>query len=142
MSVCTFFGHSSCPESIREKLRESMVDLIENKGVTLFYVGHQGEFDRMVLSVLRELKSEYGIDYAIVLAYLPEKRGSADTRDLSDTLFPEGIEKVPKRFAITWRNRWMLQRSDYVITYVRHSWGGAAQFAELAQRQKKTVLAL
>ena len=142
MSVCTFFGHSSCPESIREKLRENVVDLIENKGVTLFYVGHQGEFDRMVHSVLRELKSSYDMDYAIVLAYLPEKRSAADRDDLADTLFPEGIEKAPKRFAISWRNRWMLQRSDYVITYVRHSWGGAAQFAELAQRQKKTVLAL
>ena len=142
MSVCTFFGHSTCPVSIRPALRDSIVELIENKGVSMFYVGDRGEFDRMVLSVLRELKSEYDIDYAIVLAYLPEKHGAADTRDFSDALFPEGIEKVPKRFAIAWRNRWMLQRSDYVITYVRHSWGGAAQFAELAQRQKKTVLAL
>ena len=142
MIVCTFFGHSTCPENIREKLRERIVDLIETEEVSLFYVGHQGEFDRMVCSLLRELKKKYDIDYAIVLAYLPEKCSAADTRDLSDTLFPDGIEKVPKRFAIVWRNRWMLQRSDYVITYVRRSWGGAAQFAELAQRQKKTVLAL
>ena len=100
MSACTFFGHSTCPENIREKLRESIVDLIETKGVVFFYVGSQGEFDRMVCSLLQELKSKYSIDYVIVLAYLPEKRSAALRQDLSDTLFPEGIEKIPKRFAI------------------------------------------
>ena len=42
----------------------------------------------------------------------------------------------------TWRNKWMLKQSDYVVTYITHSWGGAAQFAEIAARQKKTVINL
>ena len=57
-------------------------------------------------------------------------------------MLPEGIEAVPPRFAIVWRNKWMLRQSDYVVTYVTHSWGGAAQFASLAERQKKTVIHL
>lgn len=60
--------------------------------------------------------------------------------DFSDTIFPEGIETVPKRFAISWRNRWMLKQADYVVTYVTHSWGGAAQFAEMAKRQHKKIV--
>ena len=32
--------------------------------------------------------------------------------------------------------------SDYVVTYITHAWGGAAQFAEMAERQKKTVINL
>ena len=36
----------------------------------------------------------------------------------------------------------MIKQSDYVVTYITHSWGGAAQFAEMAERQKKTVINL
>lgn len=57
-------------------------------------------------------------------------------------MLPEGIETVHPRFAISWRNKWMLKQSGYVVTYIIHSWGGAAQFAELAERQKKTVINL
>ena len=45
-------------------------------------------------------------------------------------------------FAISWRNKWMLKQSDYVVTYITHSWGGAAQFAELAEKQKKIIVSL
>ena len=74
------------------------------------------------------------------LERMPPKRDEFDTRDYSDTMFPEGIETVHPRFAISWRNKWMIKQSDYVVTYVTHSWGGAAQFAELAERQRKTVI--
>ena len=36
----------------------------------------------------------------------------------------------------------MLKRSDHVICYVNHSWGGAAQFVEKAIKQGKVVVNL
>jgi len=36
----------------------------------------------------------------------------------------------------------MIKQSDYVVTYITHSWGGAAQFAEKAERQKKFMINL
>ena len=139
MSVCTFFGHRDCPSSIKPKLRKVLIDLIENHTVDMFYVGQQGSFDGIVRSVLKELVSLYPhIRYAVVLERLPPK----DTRDYSDTMLPEGIETVHPRFAISWRNNWMLKQSDYVVTYITHSWGGAAQFAEKAERKKKIILRL
>ena len=141
MSACTFFGHRDCPSSIKSKLRKVLIDLIESHAVDMFYVGQQGAFDSMVSSVLKELVSLYPhINYAVVLERLPPKRDEFDTRDYSDTMLPEGIETVHPRFAISWRNKWMIKQSDYVVTYVTHSWGGAAQFAELAEKQKKTVI--
>ena len=44
--------------------------------------------------------------------------------------------------AISYRNKWMLKQSHFVVTYITHDWGGAAQFASLAKKQKKTVLNL
>lgn len=141
MSACTFFGHRDCPSSIKSKLRKVLTDLIESHAVDMFYVGQQGSFDSMVRSVLKELVSLYPhINYAVVLERIPPKRDEFDIRDYSDTMLPEGIETVHPRFAISWRNKWMLKQSDYVVTYITHSWGGAAQFAELAEKQKKTVI--
>ena len=141
MTVCTFFGHRDCPESIKPHLREVVTDLIINKGVDTFYVGHQGRFDAIVRRVLGELVQVYPeISYAVVLAYLPIEKREED--DYSDTLLPEGIEVVHPRFAISWRNQWMLKRADFVVTYITHSWGGAARYVEKAKRAGKTVVNL
>ena len=138
MSVCTFFGHRDCPESIKPKLREVLVDLITKHDVDMFYVGHQGQFDAYAHSELKKLKREYPqINYAVVLAYMPGKKTEYD--DYSDTMLPEGIESVHPNYAISWRNNWMLKQSDYVVTYITHTWGGAVQFAEKAKRAGKTV---
>lgn len=143
MSACTFFGHHDCLSSIKPKLREVLIDLIENHAVDMLYVGQQGAYDGIVRSVLKELVSVYPhINYAVVLERIPQKRGEFDTRDYSDTMLPEGIETVYPRFAIFWRNKWMIRQSDYVVAYITHSWGSAAQFAEIAERQKKTVINL
>jgi hypothetical protein len=139
VAICTFFGHRDCPETIKPKLRETLIELIEHDGVDLFYVGNQGTFDAMVRSVLRELTLEYPqISYSVVLAYMPAKRNKYE--DYSDTMLTEGVETVPRCFAISWRNKWMLRQADYVVTYITHSWGGAAQFAELAERKGKIVV--
>lgn len=141
MASCTFFGHCECPDSIKDRLCEVLINLIGNYDVNLFYVGNQGRFDAIVRGVLRELKKEYPqINYAVVLAYMPGKQTEYD--DYTDTMLPEGIESVHPRYAISWRNNWMLQQSDYVVTYITHSWGGAAKFVLRAVKQRKNVINL
>ena len=141
MSVCTFFGHQDCPNTIKLKLQETLVDLIENHGVDMFYVGNQGRFDAIVRDVLQDLQREYpDIRYAVVLAYMPGKQSEYD--DYSDTMLPEGIESVHPRYAISWRNNWMLKQSDYVVTYITHSWGGAYQSVQEANTHGKIIIRL
>ena len=136
----TFFGHKDTPKEIEPTLRTTLVDLIENHDATKFYVGNNGNFDTMVRRQLENLSQTYPITYNIVLAYLPTKKSEYD--DYTNTILPEGIETAPKRFAISWRNKWMIQQSDVVVTYVTHSFGGAAQFKEMAERQGKTLIEL
>ena len=140
MATATFFGHKDTPKETEPTLRMTLLDLIINKNVTVFFVGNNGNFDAMVRRQLKDLSVIYDIKYNVVLAYLPDERNADD--DMSDTIFPEGLESVPKRFAISWRNKWMVKKSDIAVTYVKHSFGGAAQFKELAQKQGKTVIEL
>ena len=138
--VCTFFGHKDTPKEIEPTLRSTLIDLIENKNVNVFYVGNNGNFDTMVRHQLEDLSKTYPITYHVVLAYFPTEKNKYD--NLSNTIYPEGLETVPKRFAISRRNKWMIQQSDVVVTYVTHNFGGAAQFKDVAKRMNKLTIEL
>ena len=137
-SKCTFFGHRDAPPGIKPSLRQVISELIERQGIKQFYVGNQGSFDAMACSLLAEFEQIHGIRYEIVLAYLP--RQEDPLCDADHTLLPEGIETVPPRFAIEYRNKWMIDHSDIVVTYVHRSFGGAAKFKELAEKRNKVVI--
>lgn len=137
--TCTFFGHKNSPQTIKLLIREAIIELIEKNNTNTFYVGHNGSFDSMVKSVLAELSETYPIKYYVVLAYLPD---NSSDNDYEHSLFPEGIENAPKRFSISYRNKWMIDKSDYVIAYITHHQGGAAQFVDKAEKQGKNVINL
>ncbi|MGN0341686.1 MAG: SLOG family protein [Roseburia sp.] len=138
--VCCFFGHKDAPHGIEERLTAVLTELI-SEGVDSFLVGNQGGFDSIVLHSLRMLKEKYPhITYSVVLAYMPGAKEEWSTYEPLETIYPEGLESVHPRYAISWRNKWMIRESDVVVTYITHSWGGAAQFAELAEKKMKRVI--
>lgn len=133
---CTFFGHADAPSEIEDKLKETVTELIVNRGVNCFYVGNHGNFDRMALSVLKELSVVYPqIDYYVVYAYIPQ-----NGEDFMHSIYPEGIETVPKRFAINYRNNWMIGKSDIAVTFVVRSVGGAAKFKKAAEKKNREII--
>ena len=142
MHTCTFFGHKDTPPAVSVPLKQTIIKLIEQENVTCFYVGNQGKYDSMVARTLKEIKVNYPhIKLAIVLAYMPDKKDKTSW-DYADTIYPEGLEKTPPRFAIDKRNEWMLKHSDYVVSYVEHRIGGAAKFTERAIKRGKKVINL
>ena len=137
--TCCFFGHRKVTHNIRDRLTAIIEKLIVDDGVTEFYVGHQGQFDSMVYSVLKELKANYPqIRYTVVLAYMPD--GHIKEVYDENTLFPDGLESVPKRFAISKRNDWMIQQSGYAVCYVHKITGGAAKFRDKAEKKGINVI--
>lgn len=140
MSACTFFGHRDAPDTLYPTLLQTIERLILQKNVTCFYVGNHGSFDRLAYTALRQTQKLYPhIRIAVVLAYMPSAKNE---RCSEDSLLPEGIETVPKRYAIDYRNRWMLNRSTYVISYITRGYGGAARYVRAAEKQEKIVIAL
>ena len=143
MLSCTFIGHKDTPDEIQPILEKTLVDLIQHKNVNTFYVGTHGRFDKMVRNTLKSLKQKYeNIDYSVVLAYLPYKKSEYTDEDFSDTIYPEGLETVPSRFAISKRNKLMIDNSDYIVSYVKHHFGNSAQFEEYAEKKNKNVIKL
>jgi len=134
----TFCGHSdvSQRDNVRQWLCETVERLITQEGADMFLLGGYGGFDRMASAVVWDLKKKYPqIRSVLVLPYLDRKM---DESQYDWTVYP-GLEKVPKRYAITHRNRYMVCEADVVIAYVQHSWGGAAQTLEYAEHKKKHI---
>ncbi len=136
--TCTFFGNRDATTQGTSALRAILLQLIE-EGVTQFYVGNQGAFDRIVAKELTQLCKEFPhIGWAIVLAYYPSSPREHDM----PTIFPEGLENVPPRFAINKRNAWMIEHADIVVTYTRSAHGGAGMWKENAAKRGKHIIEL
>lgn len=136
--VVTFCGHRdvSQPDAVRAWLTDCVETLIR-EGATDFYLGGYGAFDRIAASVVWKMKEKYpDICSVLVIPYLNQE---VDTSHYDLTTFPP-LEKVPKRFAISRRNQWMVQVADAVVAYVCHSLGGAATMLEYAQRKRKRII--
>lgn len=140
MHICTFSGHRECYGLDAAVLQSAIEDLIE-QGVTEFLVGHQGQFDAMVRSCLKSLQLQHpDIRYSVVLAYLPKEK--REFEDFSDTMYPEGIETLHPRYAIGWRNRYLVDRADVCLCYVNRTFGGAYKFTQMAKRSGLIIINL
>ena len=138
----SFFGHRNVFRPIYATLKQTVTELIKDAGADYFFVGNEGDFDRLALAVLRELSVVYPhVQYAVVLSRIPN---AAQQEYFSpfETLYPETVAASPPRFAIDRRNRWMVEKSDLAVTYVTTSYGGAAKAKAHALRKGKRVIEL
>ena len=129
--TATFCGHAQISQSadVEKWLYAVTLHLIE-QGVNIFYLGGYGAFDSLAAAVLRKQKKQHPeIELILVLAYFDMKR---DTSGYDSTVYPP-LETVPRRFAISHRNRWM-------VAYVLHEWGGAAATLRCARKKKKQII--
>lgn len=144
MKICTFFGHRQVYDTaqLTSKLFDTILELIETRGVNLFFVGDSGSFDHLVLKVLRGLKKLYPqIEYYVVLSYLRPKSEYCLYTE-KETIFPDIMTTAHPRYAIVKRNNWMLDSSDIVITYINTYCGGAAAFAQKAEKKGMEIIKL
>lgn len=66
MKICIFFGHRNTQATVKPRLMSCVESLIVEHGVTKFYVGNQGNFDRMAKSVPQILQKNIPTSYTIL----------------------------------------------------------------------------
>ena len=136
---CFFIGNRHTPNSVKEQLAEVVEKHITEYGVTTFTVGHYGNFDSMVIGVLREVKKRYtDIELYLLSPYALTQKTEVPN-GFDGTLYPDGLERVPLKVAIPQANRYMVQNSDYLISYCHHI-GNTRNIVEYAQRLEKKGL--
>ena len=138
--IVTFCGHADyVPSEHHEKM---ILDFLEEKigdRPAEFYLGGYGNFDRFALLCGKKFQSTHpNTKLIFVTPYLTDDYLKSMEANYDGIVYPP-LERVPKRFAISRRNRWMAEQADYMVAYVTRSWGGAFQAMKRAQLQKKEI---
>ena len=136
MKTCFFIGHREADERLLPELMSVVERLIIEEQVSCFYVGGYGGFDRIAASAIKRSKQNHPeITLMLVLPYHPAERPVEIPHGFDGTYYPEGLEQVPRKFAIVKANEIMVNTSDWLIAYVRHGASNSRKILEYAQHR-------
>lgn len=149
MLCATFAGHRSpLLPGVERKLETVLEWLLEKDDQLLFYVGGMGEFDECCAASVRAAKSRHGekkIQIILVLPYMTNKLNTDRIyyeSSYDDVMIPFELSEAHWKAAIRKRNRWMVDRSNFLIAYVYRDFGGAYDTICYARRKGVPVINL
>lgn len=145
--IISFFGHSKFSGNVAYE--QLLLDFLEkNIGdkTAVAYLGDHGDFDTFAYDCCKKYKlnhPNFTLVYVTPYMTLEFQKGNLNQQleRYDEILYPE-IEDKPIRFAIVYRNRYMVEKSDYVVTFVSHNWGGAYAAYKYAERKGKPIFNL
>ena len=136
MKSCFFIGHREADERLLPCLISTIEKLVSQENVTCFYVGGYGGFDRIAAGAVKRVKRGHPeIILMLVLPYHPAERSIQTPYGFDGTYYPEGMEAVPRRFAIVQANKHMVENVDWLVAYVRHGASNSSKVLAYAQKR-------
>lgn len=127
--VITFFGHAKniYSENDEKRLYELIKKVADAKNID-FYLGGYGNFDILAKRSAKKYQENHtNCKVVFVTPYLNkwlDDRKEYIEKEYDEIIYPE-LEQTPLKYAISKRNEYMIEQSDYVIFYVKNSFGGA-----------------
>ena len=139
--IVTFCGHSQffCTTEYKNKL----ISILEKEigdSFTELYLGGYGGFDSFCYACCKEYQQDHPLVRLVyVTPYL--KIDPIYEKNYDSVIYP-ALEDKPKRYAIGYRNKYMVEKADLVIAYINHDWGGAYETYKYAMRKNKRIINL
>ena len=131
-------------ENLYKKLNDEIEFMILNNNVKEFWVGNYGQFDMLAAKCVRILKNRYkDIKLTLVVPYLTKKMNDFKEQyyeDYDDILMANIPSSTPAKFKILKCNEYMIKETDYLICYVKYSYGGAAKTLEYAEKHNIEIV--
>ncbi len=140
----TFCGHSQYTSSKEDeqKIISFLTEIIGDCHAEL-YLGGYGSFDKFARECGKKYQGTHpNTKLIFVTPYITidhQKDHLDNNKDLYDEILYPSLENKPLKYAISYRNKWMVEQADYVIAYITHAWGEAYQTYKHAQRKKKPL---
>lgn len=128
--VIVFCGHSDYVENIQDEVK--ILNILEfevGSSPCELFLGGYGNFDAFAFRCAKKFKQKhFSAKLILVTPYLDRREKMRKTicvkEEFDSIVYPE-LEKVPPRYAISHRNKWMIEQADIVISFVSHQYGGA-----------------
>lgn len=135
--LCFLFGHRSAPHESVTTIRRLAEMLCLQYDVQDFVVGRYGQFDRNAVQAVKMAQMSCPeIRLHLLTVQHPAHQQFKIPPEFIDSIYPEGMERVPKKVALPRANRYMIDRSGYVICYVNGP-GNARELLEYARRRQE-----
>lgn len=135
MKTCFLFGHRDAPYDLQPHIEAAVEYHYTELGIRQFIVGGYGNFDRMAAGAVKAVKHRHrDIGLSLLIPYHPAERHTEIPPGFDGTLYPEGMESVPRKFAIVRANQYIVKNADTIICYVKHL-GNTRALLEQAQKR-------
>ena len=146
----SFFGHRELPNmfALEDKLMSLLREIINTHEYVEFLVGRDGDFDQLCSSCVRRAIADYATGNASLILVLPYERAEyRDNKESFEQYYDEvqicyEASKSHPKGAIFERNKKMIDRSQLVICYVSHKYGGASKAIKYATDSGKKIINL
>ena len=142
--IITFCGHSTYADKAEDEAK--ILAFLEEKvgdGEVELYLGEYGSFDSFARRCCEKYKKTHPNARLIwVTPYITidyQKNYLEPNKKPFDEIIYPAIEDKPLRFAVSYRNKWMVDRADYVVAYITRETGGAYKTYQYALRKKKPI---
>lgn len=142
--ILTFCGHSRFHKG--QEYEKQLYNILENtigEAPADIYLGGYGNFDSFAYQCAKKYKSSHpDVKLVFVSPYYDveyQRNYLHHQKSRYDLIVYPSIEDKPKRFAIIYRNRYMVDMADVVIAYIDHNTGGAYQTYKYAKRNGKVI---
>ena len=142
--IIAFCGHSQYTQTEEDerKIISLLTELVGDCDAEL-YLGGYGFFDAFARICAKKYQETHpNTELVFVTPYITldyQKNHLDYAKNLYDTIVYPPIEDKPLKYAISYRNRWMVEQADFVIAYIAQPRGGAYKTYKHALRKKKTV---
>lgn len=142
--ICSFFGHRDIFCDLSDELKNAIETAITEHSITTFYVGDRGNFDRQASDAVLAMKQKYEqIRLVLVLPYFTNKLNEYKEiyeSQYDEIIIPSILDGVHPKGAITKRNRWMVDESVLIISYIKRESGGAYNTVKYASKRNKCII--
>lgn len=137
---CFFIGHRETPDALLPAIQHAVEKMITEYGVNEFVVGHYGNFDRLAASAVMTAKHNHPeVFLLMLLPYHPSERPVTLSAGFDGTYYLEGMEAVPRRYAIIKANCYAVDHTDYLVAHVEHPASNAQRLLEYANKRRDLI---
>ncbi len=142
--IIAFCGHAKYKKSLEDE--KKILEILEKRiGNTPceFFLGEYGDFDCFAYECVKKFKKNHpDIMLVFITPYLSveyKKNYDEYKKDRFDLIIYPELENVPRRYAISYRNRWIADHANIIIAYIDHEYGGAYTMYKYAKRKNKEI---
>lgn len=147
MVTCCFAGHRQASHTLFKEIITAVESLVMDTDEIEFLSGSMGDFDKLCETAVRDVKKEYPDKiirlYRVIPScqYIPHKEEYQYLRGLFDDIIVcDASDGTYYKSMIGKRNRWMVDKSDFMIAYILHENGGAYSAFRYAEKQNVKII--